>query len=262
MAQYAQTIVQLYGQLMGAGYATSDMERIRDGHDLEAQLVSAKYRANGKPEIAHLIGTASILATHGAELPVVLAGLLHNAYSTGDFGSFWPRRMTRRKRRAVRDVIGPEAENLVAQYSLVRWTPEKTASLAQAVPEISDTDRGVILIRLANELEEAADLFSEHEERRARKLKQLGDYVAIARNLSMPRLAEELDEAHRIARSRQIPKEIAAPRTGTFHLPPLSYSRRPKPALSFVLRRIWLCVPEALRSRFRRWFVKRALSLD
>ena len=262
MASYAQTNVQLYAQLLDAGYSNSDLKDVRNGYELEAQLVTAKFRANGKPEITHLIGTASILAAHRMQLSVVLAGLLHNAYITGDFGSFWPRRMTRCKRRIVREVIGVDAEKLVARYSLARWDTQKTASWAKKLPLLSEEERAVLIVRLANELEEAADLFCDHDQRRQQKLDQLVDYIAIAKNMGLPHFAAELQDAHRLVRSRQFPVELVSNHLSTYHSPPLSYQRRPKVAVSYMLRLIWRHVPETIRSRFRSWFVNRAINMD
>lgn len=259
MTPYAQTNIQLYEQLLDAGYSDSHLKLVRDGYELASRLLSAKFRANGKPEIAHLIGTASILAAHRAALPVVLAGLVHNAYTTGDFGSFWPRRITKAKRQIVREVIGKDAEHLVARYYLTRWDVQKTASLAKALPELSEEQRCVLLLRLANELEEAADLFCEHEARHQRKMGQLVDYIEIAQNMDMPRFAEELREAYTFARSRRIPVDLISSRIDSYHSPPLSYRRRLKAAVSYALRMVWRRIPEAIRSRFRGWFENRAL---
>lgn len=261
MTLYAQTNVQLYEQLVEAGYSVSDLKLVRDGYQLLSQLLSAKFRANGKPQIAHFVGTASILAAHGAGRSVVLAGLLHAIYALGDFGSFWPR-MTRHKRQVVRRVIGHEAECLVARYSLSQWDAQMTASLAKALPKMSEEERGVLLLRLANELEEAADLSCEHEVRRQQKMAQLVDYIEIARHMDMPRFAKELQEAYELARSQQIPVELKSSHIEVYDSPPLSYRRRLKPALSLALRNVWRRMPETVRSRFRRWSRNRAFGMN
>lgn len=262
MNLYAQTNIQLYDQLLTVGYSKSDLKCVRDGYELASQLVSAKFRANGKPEIAHLVGTASILAAHGASLSTVLAGLLHNAYKTGDFGSFWPRRMTMRKRRLLRRVIGREAEALVAHYSLSQWNSHNTAQLAKALPELSEREHCVLLIRLSNELEEAADLFCDHELRRQRKINQLSDYIEIAQNINRLDLADELQEAYAASQSRQVSAELTATHLETYHSPPLSYRRGLIPAISYGLRLVWRRFPVTLRSRFRKWAEERALKMD
>jgi (p)ppGpp synthase/HD superfamily hydrolase len=259
MNPYAQTNIQLFEQLLELGHSQSDLQRLRSSYELSSQLVSAQFRANGKPEITHLTGVASILAKHRAGLPVILAGLLHNAYISGDFGSFWPDRMTPRKRRILRGVIGDEAERLVARYSVTHWDPQRTASLAEATPAASDEERGILLIRLANELEEAADLLGDHPARRQRKFAQLGDYAAIARNIGLPALADELQERQAFLQGRQTSEMPAASHGDTYAAPPLSYRRRLKPAISHALIKLWLRCPAALRTGFRNWADRRTL---
>src|SRR5687767_15961282 len=83
---YAQTNLQLYTQLRRAGYTAEQLVPVRAGYDLAMQLFSASFRGSGKPLLAHLVGTASILAAIGQSRDIVLAGLLHAAYALGDFG--------------------------------------------------------------------------------------------------------------------------------------------------------------------------------
>ena len=74
---YAQTNLQLYAQLRRANADESDLALVRRGYDLAMHLCPASFRGSGKPLLAHLVGTASILASLGQPTRVVTAGLLH-----------------------------------------------------------------------------------------------------------------------------------------------------------------------------------------
>ena len=57
---YAQTNLQLYTQLSDIEYSQEARGQVLRAYELALQLFSGHYRANGKPFIAHLVGTASI----------------------------------------------------------------------------------------------------------------------------------------------------------------------------------------------------------
>src|SRR5688572_20530292 len=75
---YAQTNIQLFNQLRGDGYSKADLGLVRDAYELAMLLFSGRFQPSGKSFIAHVVGTASILAWHRLPAPVVAAGLLHN----------------------------------------------------------------------------------------------------------------------------------------------------------------------------------------
>ena len=63
------------------GYTADDIAQIRKAHWSALLLSSGGYRPCGRPFIDHLVGTASALVHYGCETRLVLAGLLHAAYS-------------------------------------------------------------------------------------------------------------------------------------------------------------------------------------
>lgn len=254
MYRYAQTNIQLYEQLLDAGYSDSDLRCVRAAYELMCALFSAQFRPNGKPVIAHLVGVASALAAHGAALPVVLAGLSHAAYATGDFGGFWPR-MTRAKpkRRRVSGVIGEEAEAILAHYTAFAWN-ERAASLAAALPDLSPRERDVILVRLANELDEAADhaLIYGQPAGQRKRLERLCASIHIARGLGLQGMAEELEEAHEHLSTRsaspallnESSKDYTTPAFVLHEASDTSHIARTKGALVETARRFANPVPE------------------
>jgi (p)ppGpp synthase/HD superfamily hydrolase len=106
--------------LCEAEYSATDIDCVRAAYELALRLFTGLYRGSGKPFLAHLVGTASILASVRARGPVVAAGLLHAAYTQGEFGNGWGG-VAPEKRRRLQEAVGPEAEELVRQYTLLGW---------------------------------------------------------------------------------------------------------------------------------------------
>ena len=66
MFHFAQTNLQLLSQMQDAGYAAAEVDRVRAAYAAVLPLFAAHFRGSGKPFLAHLVGTASILATRSA----------------------------------------------------------------------------------------------------------------------------------------------------------------------------------------------------
>ena len=105
MQHYAQTITQLLSQLQRDGYSLTELGLVGNAYKLAVSLFTGLYRPSGKTFIAHLVGTASILSSLHAAPKVVAAGLVHAAYSHGDFGG-WSKGISSARRREVRNVLG------------------------------------------------------------------------------------------------------------------------------------------------------------
>ncbi len=182
----AQTNLRLYRQLHDAGYMPSDLIWVRDGYELATSLFAGQYRGSGKPFVAHLVGTASILASIDAPPSAVVAGLLHAAYAQGDFGlARW-----RHRRERVRAKIGNPAEELVWRYNEMPWTPSEIDCLRADSTRLAQTDRLVVLMRLANELDDNLDLAMFHSHAAKDAFHDCRDsIVALARTISGPMLA-------------------------------------------------------------------------
>src|SRR3954451_10344061 len=116
MRRYAQTNLQLYAQLREAGADDTDLALVRQGYDLAMHLCPASFRGSGKPLLAHLVGTASILAAMDQSARVVTAGLLHAVYVFGDFGDARGG-VTDERRARVRQAVGRDVEDLIARYT-------------------------------------------------------------------------------------------------------------------------------------------------
>jgi (p)ppGpp synthase/HD superfamily hydrolase len=198
MGSYGQTILQLQCQLRQAAYSVSDQEYVAGAYRLAAELFSGQFRGSGKPFIAHLVGTASILISSNAPMPVAAAGLLHAAYDQGDFG-FGLLGRHRDKKREITRAVGAEAEDYVQRYFQLRWIPETILSLPARAAKLSPVEQRVVLIRLANELEDHLDagiqFCANRAQRIARMLALADPLVDLARQLGHPVLADELSRS-------------------------------------------------------------------
>ncbi len=188
----AQTNLQLYRQISASGV---DLSTLRRGYELAAALFAGVYRASGKPFIAHLVGTASVLVSDGAPATLVYAGLLHAAYVQGHFGD-GPPAATEARRRKVREAIGTEAEELVARYTTFPWRAGNLSAERNLPASLGPRDRDVLRMRLANEVEELVDFGIVHhgdgESRRTSTLEALPVWIEWATAVSAEGIAAEL----------------------------------------------------------------------
>ena len=230
MHSYAQTNIQLFNQLQRLGYPPSDLETAVSAYGLAMTLMTGRFRPSGKTFLAHLVGTASILASLRAAFPVVAAGLLHAAYSAGDFGD-GVAGVSDARRARVRSVAGERAEEYVFRYQALSGSDSSIRSVSSGLEDLAPMDRDVVLMRIANELEEFLDLgilyggerkrLATSEAHRCRLL------IEMARRLGFPALSAELEQAVADCAAAVLPAELlrhGAP-DSSFLLAPASYQR-------------------------------------
>lgn len=227
---YAQTNLQLYNQMRAAGYCEAGIRLVRDAYDLATRLFTAKFRGSGKPLLSHLVGTASVLCTLAVPDRLLAAAGLHAAYIFGDFGDGRPG-MTPARRAFVRRGIGSEVEDLVARYHRLDWRPETIGAFYERVDELSAPERDVLLIRLANELEDHLDLgilYCRNAAHRREEIERsLHLCIALAEAIGQTLLASELTRVFEEARSSAIPESLRHAWDYTYLLMPASGMARP-----------------------------------
>lgn len=224
-----QTNLQLLNQLRRAGYADDDVERIKGAYDFVSGHFAGWFRGSGKPFLAHLVGTAGILGAVRARAPVVTAGLSHAVYQLGELPAGSPG-MSRATRARVQRVLGTEAEALVARYAALEWNVRALPALRGRLSTLSPEDRDVVLIRLANELDDHLDLAvlycANAENRRRNVAAGLRLLVEIANELGLPELASSLDRAFDATVTAQIPSALRTKHPVSFFVAPPSPWRR------------------------------------
>lgn len=245
MHQFAQTNIQLINQLCRDGYSTTDLSSVLNAYDLAIRLFTGRFRASGKTFIAHLVGTASILGSLHVSPKLVAAGLIHAVYMTGDFGD-GNQGISEAKRENVRAVVGDEVENYVGKYTALRWSAESIHSIHEGLDGLAPVDRDVLLVRLANELEEYLDLGILYCGDRKR---QQTDYVndsgqlmmQMAQKLGFPSLVAELGRALKEVSVAELPALLRRTdaQNESFLLAPQSYQR----LMEMVAKRLAVAEP-------------------
>ena len=241
MSAWAQTNVQLYNQLSEAGYSRNDIERVHEAYGLAMELFPGAFRGSGRPFLSHLVGTASVLAWLRAPLAVVAGGLLHSAYSHGEFGNYW-RGMAEDKRRRVRERVGEEIEELVAAYTRFPWNPAAIVRLADNLDGLDERGRRVLLMRLANELDDHEDLnvlyVKEAEIRRDLVRAPLPLCLGMAEHLGYPHLGEELARVFKATLETEVSPALRGVHDESFVLAPASHVWRPRVLARWGLARL------------------------
>lgn len=216
---YAQTNVQLYGQLLAEGWAEDDLRHVQSAYRLAMQVVAGHFQASEKPLLAHLVGVASILAAHGAHATIVSAGLLHSVYQHGDFGDGGSG-IIETRRRTVRRAVGAASEQLVAAYAVVEWNVQCLANLLARGRNLAPVEEAIALIKLADLLEKSAHV--ELVEGPGDVILPLASQLAGA--LGHGGLSQELSAA---ATARPLPEYLLPARENAFAVAPMSHVVRP-----------------------------------
>jgi (p)ppGpp synthase/HD superfamily hydrolase len=225
---YAQTILQLYNQLQACGYSPVEMALVRNSYDVAMRRFAGRFQPSGKTFIAHVVGTASILASISAPAEVVAAGLLHNIYVNGDFGH-GTSGFSKAKQRALRRVIGRAVERYVAAFVKLRWRLKDIAGICDESIELGSLEREVLLIKLADELEHLLDLDVLYYNPAISKgfVERAAICVAAAKKLDVPALAANLASALQLIAASDQPPALCchAKRNFSFVVLPRSHRR-------------------------------------
>jgi (p)ppGpp synthase/HD superfamily hydrolase len=212
--RYAQTILQLHAELADGGWPDADRIRLARAYELASELFTGQHRGSGKPFVDHLVGTASILAAHGAPKVATIAGLLHAAYDLGDFGDGRGGPLPERRREVSR-IVGDDVEAHVHGYSELRWVDSTIREVAASIATLAPLRRNVLVMRLANEIEDHLDLGIRYCRNAAKRIDRLGARaeatVAIANALGETSLAQELERVYGECRVGDVPAELMGP---------------------------------------------------
>jgi hypothetical protein len=216
--RYAQTNLQLYGQLVAAGWAEDDLRQVQSAYRLAMQVVAGHFQASEKTLLAHQVGVASILAAHGGRVTIVSAGLLHSVYRQGDFGDGGSG-LLENHRRTVRRAVGSACEQLVAAYAAADWSIAGLETLLGKSRHLAAVEQAIALIKLADLLEKTPDV--DPAEGPASVMVPLA--IRLATALGHDGLARELSEA---AVSKPLPDFLLPARTNAFAVAPMSHAMR------------------------------------
>ena len=238
MHSYAQTNIQLFNQLRREGYSNTDISCVFNAYQLTMRLFTGCYRPSGKTFIAHLVGTASILCSLHLPVKVIAASLIHAAYASQEFGN-GEMGISNSKRRQIIHAVGKEVEEYVARYKALKWNERTLSAIYDRLNMLDSIDRYVVVMRLANELEENLDfglVYCGDDKYQQYTNRGNSIVVEIAQKLGFPTLAAELARVFEETAVAEIPRELCNHKqNSSFVIAPQSYQKR----WSIVLRH-WL----------------------
>ena len=190
-------------------WSDEDLGRTRAAYEFADRALVGMTRRSGKPFVAHLVGTASVVADVDGRPDVVLAALLHAAYTLGGttLSSKAPRRST------IRSLVGPDTEALIFAYATSPWDVDAFAEANANLAEFDSTRRDVLLVRLANEVDEHADFAIQYSDKGG-FLRDSGDRLlplaAAADRLECPKLAATFRRLFDEQRGVSVPSVLRA----------------------------------------------------
>lgn len=138
-----------------------------------------------------------MLGSLGLSSELVAAGIVHGAYRRGDFG--WWRMFLQFQRQPLRSTLGAQVEEYVYRFRGMPWRLEAAREMLSRLDRLERIDRDVLLLQLANDLDNASHgslLYCADADRRREQLLRKGPLlVEIADRLGVPKLARALAAA-------------------------------------------------------------------
>lgn len=227
MHSYAQTNIQLYNQLQSLGYTENDIASTFNAYELALELFPAHFRANGKHFLSHLVGTASILAAQQLRIDLVNAGLLHSAYLFGHFTDYRPG-ITDKKKHHVIEAVGEEVESLIFRYTLLPWNTISILQHENQIASLSNQERDILILKLANELEDNLDLGMAYgkKDHTATYIASMDALRNISEKLVSSSFSNELVSALQHTLSTTVSPRLQRKKTHYFSVMPKSFQQR------------------------------------
>ncbi|GEM_PF-6074773 len=159
-----------------------------------------------------------------------MAGLLHAAYTVGYFQDQRHGSATPTHRKELQASIGEVVEVLVFNYNESTWyKKEHLENYFETVKENNSNIKNLILMRLANELEDYLDYgmvyrgtFPFRE-----RINAYGNLaIELAKRLGHLQLAEELNQVFQIHLDSNLPKIVFTNQSSCFQLPALKWLKK------------------------------------
>ncbi len=236
----AQTNTQLYGQLIAARYGSEEIVAVHRAYTLATKVFAGQLRPDGRPFVCHVVGVASILAMVEAPHATIVGGLLHSAYSHGDFGH-GRGHVTRAARDLLRAAAGPVVEQLLDCYARNPWNRTTVDALLASATALDPDLRQITLIRLADTLEDSLDHGLQLSEKASNPNRRIPveSLVELANALGHPELGASLRRLLDDAESA--PEVLVALReqhVGAYVVCPSSWREKLSPRFARLLRRV------------------------
>jgi hypothetical protein len=143
----AQTNLELYEQAIYRGYSREQCRRLSEAYIFALRQVFSLARGSGKPFIAHLVGTSSLVMESGCPEDWVIGALLHALYQHRvpfEYGL-----APEERRHVLANQFGDAVDELVHRY-----TSFESEDLRAFTDVSTAVEADVLTLRLADELED------------------------------------------------------------------------------------------------------------
>lgn len=186
-----QTLYGLLTQAFAQGYTQADLDLLTKAHNAAMTLFVGGFRPCARPFTAHCIGTASALVAFGFAPRVVVAGLLHAAYSHAPLGP-QPHAALDELSARIRDTFGERTEQLIRRYACFQQAPDAWRD-AHPIDALTIDDAETVAIAIANEIDEWASGELHISQKKAPSSPEWTAYfAALADALAIPAFAQTL----------------------------------------------------------------------
>lgn len=190
--KYAFTLPQLVSQARAAGWSDTDLVALRRSYDLAVTLSAGYVKPHGESLLTHLTRTSSIVLAHDGSPALTKAALLHATYQQHRF-RYGRRTMRPRTIDAeIDERAGTEVRDIVHAYEGVTWTMESLTDHVDGAAGASGANRGALVVRVANTLEDNLDGAHLYRKRSSLDVSSINASVVIAERLGMHDLAAEI----------------------------------------------------------------------
>ncbi|NNE08286.1 MAG: hypothetical protein HKN20_06955, partial [Gemmatimonadetes bacterium] len=152
----AQTNLQLYNQMIAAGYSDEDLALVREAYELGIELFTGRVNSSGRVFSAHGVGSASILVQIGEPAMMVAAGMVHNVFWNGVWKDGVPG-ATKAKREEVRRRLGDDILPCLERFHTLPWNEQTAADLIARFDELDQTTYQTILLRVVDHIDHLLD---------------------------------------------------------------------------------------------------------
>lgn len=185
----AHTLEQLIEKISTYIDDKDELERIRKAYLLAEKKYNGYFRKSGEPYVEHGIEVAVILTTVYADIPTIIAGLLHDVLKITDDGL-----------DEIKETIGKEATTLlngVTKLGRINFSTENDYLIEyykKIIVGMSEDVR-VIIIKLADKLHSMRTLWALSEESQKQIAKEtLEIFAPIAHHLGIHKIKSELED--------------------------------------------------------------------
>ena len=249
---FALTYPQLMQQAKAQGAPPAELARLHRAYDALERLSDGFHRAQGMPFICHLVRTASIVLAERLPVDVVIAAMGHSAYILHEFAGSCRGRPTAPTRRAIREALSPAVEELIGAYADVPWGSRKAVEChIAAVETYPEPTRRLLLLRLANELEDYLDLGMAYRGAYPfrERIDAYGDLlVALAQRLGRAQLAVEFGTVFAEHRASRLEACIVRNHKDAYELPVKRWGQASLPERWYRNGKRWLKRARARRT--------------